>query len=194
MQFLALLTLNILLLTSFIQNINYSRGLAVKENNIIEKQSAETISFSANNNQSILGSYVVSYDAVARNAQSETKSAIQEDEAESTEVQGKYIESVNLDTEKVIEDKEEQTEVIEVPDNATILMNKINSYRKENGLTSFSYNPTVCSFAALRAQELSTEFSHNGFRKRIDSNTLPYSDYSSIGENIADTDSPNSAF
>lgn len=69
----------------------------------------------------------------------------------------------------------------------SFFMNEINDYRKSFGLTSVSTNDTVCNFAKVRAQEISTNFSHDGFNQRVQSYTLPYTSYSLVTENIAET-------
>lgn len=75
-------------------------------------------------------------------------------------------------------------------DAQTQIMHQINSYRASQGLGPVSTNAQTCNFAATRAQEISTNFSHDGFRDRINNKTLPYSSYSSITENIAMTSNP----
>lgn len=65
------------------------------------------------------------------------------------------------------------------------LLNQVNSFRAGKGLSAFSTNGYACAFAVTRANEITSNFSHEGFRSRIESHTLPYPSYSSIGENIA---------
>lgn len=64
-------------------------------------------------------------------------------------------------------------------------ISQINAYRAQNGLGAVSTNSETCSFAAIRAQEIASDFSHNGFTNRINSKTLPYSSYHEVTENIA---------
>lgn len=64
-------------------------------------------------------------------------------------------------------------------------MNAINNYRKSQGLSQVSTNAQTCNFAKIRAREISTNFSHDGFRSRINSKTLPYPSYHVVTENIA---------
>lgn len=67
------------------------------------------------------------------------------------------------------------------------IMSKINEYRSSQGLYAVKTNDLTCNFAKIRAQEISTDFSHNGFQGRINSHTLPYPNYSYITENIVMT-------
>ena len=67
------------------------------------------------------------------------------------------------------------------------IMNEINKYRTSQGLSSVQTSGPTCSFAATRAQEITTSFSHDGFNSRINSKTLPYTSWSSVTENIAQT-------
>lgn len=64
------------------------------------------------------------------------------------------------------------------------LLSQINDYRKLNGLSTVTSNDDTCSFAAVRAQEISTAFSHDGFNNRVSSHTMPYT-YHEVTENIA---------
>lgn len=67
------------------------------------------------------------------------------------------------------------------------IMQAINDYRHANGLGSVTTNDLTCSFASLRAQEISLNFSHDGFSSRLNSHSLPYPSYSLVTENIAET-------
>jgi uncharacterized protein YkwD len=67
------------------------------------------------------------------------------------------------------------------------IMNAINSYRASQDLHPVENDTYTCNFAKIRAKEISTNFSHAGFRSRIDSKTLPYPSYRLITENIAIT-------
>ncbi len=69
----------------------------------------------------------------------------------------------------------------------SIILQDINNYRKGKGLPVLSASSVICSFAKVRAQEISTNFNHDGFQKRVDSKTLPYPSYSIINENIVMT-------
>ncbi len=69
----------------------------------------------------------------------------------------------------------------------TTIIAAINAYRTVKGLPSVSPDPYTCNFANLRAKEIAADFSHEGFKKRQTSNTLPYPHYAAITENIAYT-------
>lgn len=65
------------------------------------------------------------------------------------------------------------------------IMNAINNYRKSSGLPSVSTDLYTCNFANTRAQEISSNFNHDGFTNRMNSKTLPYPSYSYVTENLA---------
>ncbi len=65
------------------------------------------------------------------------------------------------------------------------LLTAINSYRQSKGLTVVKTNPLACSFARLRAQEITGNFSHTGFYSRVKDKTLPYPRYKQVTENLA---------
>lgn len=67
------------------------------------------------------------------------------------------------------------------------IMNAINQYRRSKGLPQVTTDPYTCSFAAIRAREISTGFNHDGFTNRINSKTLPYPSYHLVTENLAST-------
>ena len=67
------------------------------------------------------------------------------------------------------------------------IMNEINKYRASQGLSAVQTSGPTCSFAATRATEIAANFNHDGFNNRISSKTLPYSSWSSVTENIAQT-------
>jgi uncharacterized protein YkwD len=72
-------------------------------------------------------------------------------------------------------------------DAMSFIMTGINNYRSSQGLSSVQTSNETCSFAATRAVEIVSNFSHDGFQNRIDSKTLPYKTWSGITENIAMT-------
>ncbi len=65
------------------------------------------------------------------------------------------------------------------------ILAEINTYRTSKGKTTVKTDVYTCSFAKVRASELSQNFNHDGFRSRIDAKTLPYSSYALVTENIA---------
>ncbi len=67
------------------------------------------------------------------------------------------------------------------------IMNAINNYRASQGLYPVKRDSYTCNFAKIRAKEISTNFSHDGFRSRINNGTLPYPSFRLITENIAMT-------
>lgn len=73
----------------------------------------------------------------------------------------------------------------------TRILAKINQYRADNGLGPASMHADVCNFASLRAQEIVGNFNHDAFAKRINENSLSYSGYSEVTENIAMTNNEN---
>ncbi len=71
------------------------------------------------------------------------------------------------------------------------LLSQINNFRAGKGLAPLSSHSDVCFFANMRAQEIISNFNHDGFTNRINSNSLPYKSYSSVAENIAMNPNPN---
>ncbi len=69
----------------------------------------------------------------------------------------------------------------------TYIMLAINNYRLSRGLSEVQIDPYTCALAKTRAQEISREFNHDGFKNRINNNLLPYPTYSEVTENIAST-------
>lgn len=65
------------------------------------------------------------------------------------------------------------------------LLARINQFRQSRGLPAVSSDPLTCSFARMRAQEISNDFSHNGFYNRVRSKSLPYRGYRVVTENLA---------
>lgn len=65
------------------------------------------------------------------------------------------------------------------------IIQKINNYRTQNGLSNVIPDKYTCDFAKVRAWEISGEFNHEGFRKRTDSHSLPYPGYALVTENLA---------
>jgi uncharacterized protein YkwD len=67
------------------------------------------------------------------------------------------------------------------------IMDAVNDYRKSQGLPSVKTDPYTCTFAKIRAQEITKSFTHDGFERRITTDTLPYPSYHLVTENIAMT-------
>ncbi len=65
------------------------------------------------------------------------------------------------------------------------LLQQVNNFRASKGLNVLTANDETCFFAKLRANEITSNFNHDGFRDRIDSKSLPYSSWSEVAENIA---------
>jgi hypothetical protein len=70
------------------------------------------------------------------------------------------------------------------------LIDQVNAYRASQGLSPVQTSSETCSFASTRAQEISTNFSHDGFNSRLSGHTLPYASWSAVTENIAQTSNP----
>lgn len=69
----------------------------------------------------------------------------------------------------------------------TYIMQKINEYRNSKGLKNVQTDSYTCDFAKVRAKEITTNFTHDGFESRIAQKSLPYPSYRLITENIAMT-------
>lgn len=67
------------------------------------------------------------------------------------------------------------------------IVGKINEYRSSVGLSPVKADTYTCNFAAVRAEEISHGFNHDGFMNRINAKTLPYPSYHEVTENIAMT-------
>lgn len=67
------------------------------------------------------------------------------------------------------------------------ILQKVNEYRASLALSPVRSNSETCSFAQVRAEEISSseKFNHNGFVDRINNKNLPYPNYSEVTENIA---------
>lgn len=65
------------------------------------------------------------------------------------------------------------------------ILERVNEYRVSQGLYKVQTDPYTCNFAQLRAEEISRSFNHDGFRRRIEDNSLPYPSYTKVTENIA---------
>ena len=72
-------------------------------------------------------------------------------------------------------------------DHMTYIMNGINTYRESLGLSDVKTSTQTCNFAATRAHEITTNFSHDGFNQRIANKTIPYTSWTKITENLAMT-------
>lgn len=59
------------------------------------------------------------------------------------------------------------------------LLEEVNKYRQSQGLSQVQSDSNTCDFAKKRAEELSRNFNHDGFKN------LPYPSYSKVVENIA---------
>ena len=69
---------------------------------------------------------------------------------------------------------------------STYILNGVNEYRTSLGLSPVQASDETCAFAAIRAQEISHGFNHNGFYERVKNHTLPYSWWAHATENIAE--------
>lgn len=73
----------------------------------------------------------------------------------------------------------------------TALLNAVNAYRKNLGLSAVQADSRSCSFAMTRAKEIAADFSHAGFDSRISNHTLPYPSYTLVSENLAMNSNPD---
>lgn len=68
---------------------------------------------------------------------------------------------------------------------SSYILNGVNDYRKSLGLSPVKSSSQTCSFALIRAKEISNGFNHNGFYNRVNNHTIPYDNWSHAVENIA---------
>lgn len=74
---------------------------------------------------------------------------------------------------------------VQIKSSSNSLIDQINSFRSSKSMTPVSENTETCAFAKSRANEIVSNFNHDGFTGRVNSNSLPYPTYSSVAENIA---------
>lgn len=67
------------------------------------------------------------------------------------------------------------------------IINEVNAYRASLKLSPVQTSDETCAFAKIRAEEIATNFSHDGFNRRAKSHSLPYKHWTVITENIAMT-------
>ena len=67
------------------------------------------------------------------------------------------------------------------------IVKEVNVYRASLKLKPVQTNDETCDFAKIRAAEIATNFSHDGFNRRVKTHTLPYKRWHVITENIAMT-------
>lgn len=67
------------------------------------------------------------------------------------------------------------------------IIKEINVYRASLKLKPVQANDETCEFAKIRAAEIVTNFSHDGFNRRREAGTLPYEHWTVVTENIAMT-------
>jgi len=78
--------------------------------------------------------------------------------------------------------------IISAPNKVTAyILEQINDYRSSLGLGMVYPSQETCAFAATRAKEIAVNFSHQGFEERKRMQTLPYTRWHVITENIAMT-------
>lgn len=65
------------------------------------------------------------------------------------------------------------------------MMNGINNFRRSKGLSLVQTDVYTCKFAEIRAQEIATNFNHDGFNQRAKNGALPYPSYKLVVENLA---------
>lgn len=102
-----------------------------------------------------------------------------------TPVPTKKTEALEVAPTKLSPTQSTPTQAVSSSDPMTFIMSEINKYRASRGLSSVQTSSETCNFAATRAGEIVSDFSHAGFQKRVDSKTLPYSSWTGITENLA---------
>ena len=69
-------------------------------------------------------------------------------------------------------------------DTSTNFIDQINKLRKKHDLPPVHKDKETCDFAQTRAEEITKNFSHDGFIERMENNSLPYKTYTFATENI----------
>jgi uncharacterized protein YkwD len=67
------------------------------------------------------------------------------------------------------------------------IMKEINIYRASLKLSAVQTSDETCNFAKIRAHEIATHFSHEGFHNRQKTGSLPYQHWTVTTENLAMT-------
>ncbi|HVA96553.1 MAG TPA: CAP domain-containing protein [Candidatus Acidoferrales bacterium] len=75
---------------------------------------------------------------------------------------------------------------VSLSDVSSYILNGVNTYRSSLGLSQVHASSQTCNFAATRALEITTSFSHDAFYSRVNNHTIPYSSWSRAVENIAE--------
>lgn len=84
------------------------------------------------------------------------------------------------------ESSSKKTSVSVPPNEVTnYIMRQINAYRVSQNLSPVQVSEETCNFAKIRAQEIATNYSHDGFNARIENGTVPYEYWTKATENIA---------
>jgi uncharacterized protein YkwD len=71
-------------------------------------------------------------------------------------------------------------------DVSSYILNGVNAYRASLGLSPVQASTETCAFATIRAQEITSNFSHDAFYARVNNHTIPYSQWAHATENIAE--------
>lgn len=69
---------------------------------------------------------------------------------------------------------------------SSYILNGVNDYRASLGLSPVQASTETCAFAAIRAHEIITNFSHDAFYSRVNDHKIPYSLWARATENIAE--------
>lgn len=75
---------------------------------------------------------------------------------------------------------------VQLSEVSAYILNGVNEYRASFGLSPVQASAETCAFAALRAQEITNGFNHNGFYDRVNNHTIPYIQWAHATENIAE--------
>ncbi len=65
------------------------------------------------------------------------------------------------------------------------ILNEINKFRESHGISRVTKENYSCDFANIRARELASSFTHDGFEQRKNNDLLPFPNWSNVTENIA---------
>lgn len=65
------------------------------------------------------------------------------------------------------------------------IFNLVQEYRFKQGLPTMTIDPLLCKYASIRAEEIKTDWSHNGFLNKVSPQIYRESKYRKLGENLA---------
>lgn len=82
-------------------------------------------------------------------------------------------------------------EASDTTDKKQTLIQQLNEFRAKHGKEPVHRTKATCNFALTRAKEITKNFNHDGFTKRVENDTLPYKKWSYATENLQRNSDPS---